>query len=213
MAKTPITWIELIKKHINAKGPGTKLGDVTDEASAEWKDIKAGTHSKYSQKSSAGTPRKKGKGTRKAKKGRHPRKGDASLTRPGKKDFRTHKGDKLYNRKGHRQTKNLKGVKGRPFVGDKGYSAKDVLDQCKLCIECANKVQDLIGDKKGGNQTINTHPLSPGATPAHKKTQHHQQRAPILGGAKPKLIKNKHRFLAGGTRKKRRGGRRKTSRK
>ena len=187
MSKTGITWMELIKKHMEAKGPGTKLGDDTEAASAEWKDIKAGKHAKYEQKSSAGVPK-----ARKTKKAKHPHKGEDSITRPGKKDFRTHKGDKYYNRKGHRQTRNRKGIKGKPFVGDKGYSAKDALDKCSLCVECAEKIQDMM---KGGT-----------TKPSSSQTTHY---APLHRFSAPRKV------LSGGRSRKahRRRGARKTSKK
>lgn len=117
MSKTPISWIELINQKIKeAKDQGKAAGvmDVMPEAKSDWKKIKDGSHPKHVQ----GKPPKRGK----TKKRGH--KGNPSVTRPGHIDFRTHKGNKFYNRKGKRQTVNVKGVKGKPFVGNKGYSKK-----------------------------------------------------------------------------------------
>lgn len=117
MSKTPISWIELINQKIKeAKNQGKAAGvmDVMPEAKSDWKKIKDGSHPKHVQ----GKPPKRGK----TKKRGH--KGNPSVTRPGHIDFRTHKGNKFYNRKGKRQTVNVKGVKGKPFVGNKGYSKK-----------------------------------------------------------------------------------------
>ena len=117
MSKTPISWIELINQKIKeAKNQGKAAGvmDVMPEAKSDWKKIKDGSHPKHVQ----GKPPKRGK----TKKRGH--KGNPSVTRPGHIDFRTHKGNKFYNRKGKRQTVNVKGVKGEPFVGNKGYSKK-----------------------------------------------------------------------------------------
>ena len=117
MSKTPISWIELINQKIKeAKNQGKAAGvmDVMPEAKSDWKKIKDGSHPKHVK----GKPPKRGK----TKKRGH--KGNRSVTRPGHIDFRTHKGNKFYNRKGKRQTVNVKGVKGKPFVGNKGYSKK-----------------------------------------------------------------------------------------
>ena len=139
MAKTPITWIELIQQHIKAKKGNTdaKVGvkDVVDDAKKDWASIKNGTHDKYIQGSAKGKTRKSKK-SKKSKTEKHDQedeplpghKGAPSKTRPGHIDFRTHKGDKYYNRDGHRQTKNRKGKKGKPYSGSKTkktYSCHD----------------------------------------------------------------------------------------
>lgn len=68
MSKQPITWIGLIKKHMDDKKRETNkkvgLGDVVDDAKKEWADIKNGTHEKYIKGSSKGTTRKSKKSKR-----------------------------------------------------------------------------------------------------------------------------------------------------
>tara|TARA_Y100000389_G_C17283815_1_gene424357 strand:- start:235 stop:711 length:477 start_codon:yes stop_codon:yes gene_type:complete len=151
MAKTPITWIELIKEHIKAKkgNSNTKVGvkDVINDAKKDWASIKNGSHDKYIQGSSKGKSRKSKK-SKKSKTEKNTQddepspghKGAPSKTRPGHIDFRTHKGDKYYNRDGHRQTRNRKGKKGRPYTGSK-------TKKTRCCPNCA-KLQVQIDELK-----------------------------------------------------------------
>ena len=80
MSKQPITWIELIKKHMDDKKKETNkkvgLGDVVDDAKKEWADIKNGTHEKYIKGSSKGTTRK----SKKSKKSKSNDDGNDSVT-------------------------------------------------------------------------------------------------------------------------------------
>ena len=106
--KTEISWSELVKT-MKKETPDLSLTDILKSAGKEWKQIKAGTHSKYAQGKSAPVTRKK---KSKIKPGH---KGAPSKTRPGKIDFRTHKGDKYYHRDGHLEDENREGVKGKPY--------------------------------------------------------------------------------------------------
>jgi len=117
MGKKGVTYIELVKINLDkARSDAKKIGSTFvpkesfSKAAAQWKRVKEGKDSLYTQKSSSS----KKKLTRKRILPGH--KGAPSKTRPGHIDFRTHKGDKYYNRKGHRQTYNRKGVVGTPFV-------------------------------------------------------------------------------------------------
>ena len=123
MSKKGVTYIELVKIHLNkARSDAKKLGasfepkQAFSKAAAQWKTVKEGKDPLYTQKSSSSSSKTKKKLTRKRKKILPGHKGAPSKTRPGHIDFRTHKGDKYYNRKGHRQTYNRKGVVGTPFV-------------------------------------------------------------------------------------------------
>jgi len=52
MAKSPITWLELINQKLSAlkkAGKSASIREVAPEAKAEWTKIKAGTHSEYTQ--------------------------------------------------------------------------------------------------------------------------------------------------------------------
>lgn len=62
MAKTEITWIELINEHIKtrkAAGKPAGLRDVIGDAKGDWTKIKAGNHPKYVKGSSKGRKTKK----------------------------------------------------------------------------------------------------------------------------------------------------------
>lgn len=106
--KQEISWPGLVKE-MKKKTPDLSLTEILKTAGKEWKQIKAGTHAKFSQGKSPPITRKKKK---KIKPGH---KGAPSITRPGKIDFRTHKGDKYYHRDGHLEDENADGVKGRPY--------------------------------------------------------------------------------------------------
>jgi hypothetical protein len=116
MGKKGVTYIELVKIHLDkARTDAKKIGSTFEpkqafsNAASQWKRVKEGKDTLYTQKSSS-------KLTRKRKRILPGHKGAPSKTRPGHIDFRTHKGDKYYNRKGHRQTYTRKGVVGTPFV-------------------------------------------------------------------------------------------------
>lgn len=65
--KKPVSWIEFVKIK-KGENKGLHLKEVLKMAGDEWKKVKAGTHSKYTQGKSAPRTRKKSKGCKKGKK-------------------------------------------------------------------------------------------------------------------------------------------------
>ena len=182
MAKTPITWIGLIKEHIaieKAKGKkSVGVKDVMGDAREAWKTIKNGDHEKYIQGTPSKSSSKKTKKSKKSKKSKSTNdetdkdesdsdesatepepghKGAKSKTRPGHIDFRTHKGDKYYNRDGHRQTSNRQGKKGRPYSSRKTKKNKGECNNCAALqkqIDAMQKEIDELKEKTVENEVL-----------------------------------------------------------
>lgn len=141
--KKPISWPGLVKA-MKDKMPTEPLKRAMQAASKEWKLIKNGNHSIYTQGKSPPITRKK-----KPKPGH---KGAPSKTRPGKIDYMTHKGDKFYHRDGKLEEENLEGVKGKPYAKHKTRKRKrnhkhksSKKRECKDCKRHEKIIKELKG--------------------------------------------------------------------
>lgn len=138
MSKKPMTWMDVIKEQLakfRSEGKTPSIGDVTPEAKKEWNKIKAGTHPLYSQGSSKGTSKGKGKGS--MKKGSM-KKGKGSM-KMGTMKMGTMKMGK------HNKTQKM-----MPSQDPKEF-VKQMLTKIHLCKKDSAKIYKYLSSQKGGN--------------------------------------------------------------
>ena len=121
MSKKPITWLGLIKAKLHGN-KGASINDIMPETKKEWAEIKAGTHSEYSQGSSSGQKRS---GSSKAKRGKRGT-GTAGTGTAGTGT-------------------------GKAGTAGNNQSLANVIAHCRLCKACKKKIAKVMQGQKGGD--------------------------------------------------------------
>ena len=129
MTKKPITWMELLKLHMNKDGKSIGFKEASKAASKEWMAIKNGTNSTYEQK--IGTTDKK-------KSVRNKKMNTTSDMRMSRK-LRVSS-----NKKSNKDS--LVPVSQSLTVdnSNKNMIIRQIIDKCKLCSKCKKCILDQM---------------------------------------------------------------------
>ena len=128
MAKIPITWMELLKKHMNKDGNKVGFKEASKTASKEWMAIKNGTNSTYEQKI-----------------------GTMDKTKSVKNKKTSNTGDTKWSRKKRLSRKKSNKLESLPISQDittdnsnRNMIIRQILDKCKLCSKCKRCIQEQM---------------------------------------------------------------------
>ena len=122
MTKKPITWMELLKMHMQKDGKSVGFKEASKSASKEWIAIKNGTNSTYEQKI----------GNKSVKNG----------AKSGNKSVK--KSDMRISRKMSRKSKSVSFPSSQSLSGDnsnRNMIIRQILDSCKLCSKCKRCIE------------------------------------------------------------------------
>ena len=127
MTKTPITWMELLKMHMNKDGKSIGFKEASKSASKEWAAIKNGTNSTYEQKIGA-TGKKSVKNKVKNNKVKNNKVNNVNDMRMSRKMRSTNK-----------KYKSVSFPPSQSLTGDnsnRNMVIRQILDKCDLCSKC-----------------------------------------------------------------------------
>ena len=132
MTKTPITWMELLKMHMQKDGKSVGFKEASKTASKEWIAIKNGTNSTYEQKIGATGKSVKNVKNKKAM--------NKSTNKPTSMRM-----SRKMSRKTSRKSNNSESFPPSQSLtadnSNRNMIIRQILDICKLCSKCKRCIQ------------------------------------------------------------------------
>ena len=122
MTKKPITWMELLKMHMQKDGKSVGFKEASKSASKEWIAIKNGTNSTYEQKIGNNKSVKSGEKSKK----------------------KSVKSMRMSRKMSRKSNKSVSFPSSQSLSGDNSNHnmiIRQILDSCKLCSKCKRCVE------------------------------------------------------------------------